>query len=254
MTTDPVAVADRPRPSLSFSEVVTTRCTGSAPLRDGPVGRTGRRLELEAGGGGRRIDRHRCGARRGWVHVGPGICQRFTLGLGATRGLRHRRPRRRHDSTGVMVFVRGGNNALYRRLYVGGSWLDWQYLGGLLASSPAAVADGSGVNVFARGTDNGLYWQRITSGVAQGWGGLGGVASGDPSAAADASGLTVFRGGDGLVYVQRYANGWAGWGQLVESRLRRRLLRWPRRRSCRHRRRPERGRASTRVRRRRCPR
>jgi hypothetical protein len=71
------------------------------------------------------------------------------------------------------VFVRGTDNALYQRFFVGGpggsGWSDWVYHGGDLHSTPDAVSWGPGrVDVFFRGVDGGL-WQRYFESGWQGW-------------------------------------------------------------------------------------
>ena len=56
-----------------------------------------------------------------------------------------------------VFFVRGGDNALYHKYFENG-WSDWESLGGILTSDPAAVSWNAGrIDVFARGGDYALY-------------------------------------------------------------------------------------------------
>ena len=83
------------------------------------------------------------------------VVRRQLVGLGV--------PRRGRSSTArtsaswapgrLDVFARGTDNALWHKWYDGG-WLDWESLGGVIASDPSAVSWGHGrIDVFARGTN-----------------------------------------------------------------------------------------------------
>ena len=55
------------------------------------------------------------------------------------------------------VFVRGTDNALYHKYWNGRQWIDWENLGGVLTSAPAAVSWGPNrIDVFARGQNQNL--------------------------------------------------------------------------------------------------
>ena len=83
--------------------------------------------------------------------------------------------------TGLAVFGRGTDNALWWTHQVAGSaWSGWQSLGGLITSQPAAAAGASvgfgPLVALARGTD-GALWARVqaTNGTWSAWRSLGGV-------------------------------------------------------------------------------
>ena len=56
------------------------------------------------------------------------------------------------------AFVRGPDGALWHRWWHNGVWYNWEFLGGSLASAPAAIAFGGGIQVFYLG-DYGEIWQ-----------------------------------------------------------------------------------------------
>jgi hypothetical protein len=99
--------------------------------------------------------------------------------------------------TGLAVFGRGTNNALWWNHQVSGKWSGWKSLGGVITSKPAAAA---GVAVkygpliaMARG-GNGALWYRVqgTSGSWSGWQSVGGaLLSGTGPAAATSLGNLV---------------------------------------------------------------
>ncbi len=73
--------------------------------------------------------------------------------------------------SGLDVFRTGPDNTLrWNHSSNGGtSWSGWQSLGGMLASSPAAVSLGSNhIQVFARGAD-GTLWFRVYNGAWDAW-------------------------------------------------------------------------------------
>ncbi|MEZ4448241.1 MAG: AbfB domain-containing protein [Nannocystaceae bacterium] len=60
-------------------------------------------------------------------------------------------------SSGMDLFARGGDMALWRRRYRDGNWqVSWERLGGNLGSAPAAVVMHDRVDVYARSADGGL--------------------------------------------------------------------------------------------------
>ncbi len=86
------------------------------------------------------------------------------------------------------VFVRGKDNALWRKTWTGKAWLSWTSLGGRFQGDPAAVDTSAGVKVFALGVDNVMY--RFDDIFAQPPAAslFGGYLSGGPSIARNADG------------------------------------------------------------------
>lgn len=71
-------------------------------------------------------------------------------------------------SGNLYVFVQGSDKRLWVKKQEGGSWSEWQSLGGSLASAPAVTSWGPNrLDVFAQGTDNAL-WHKWWDGVS--WG------------------------------------------------------------------------------------
>ena len=116
------------------------------------------------------------------------------------------------DGSGVQVFARGGDNAVYAGSFTS-SFSGWHSLGGLVTSDPAAAFDGSATRVFARGGDGALYTGQGLgpSLTGFGWQPLGGFIASNPSVVSDAPGrVRVFvRGGDNGVYNRSSASNWA---------------------------------------------
>jgi len=87
----------------------------------------------------------------------------------------------------VDVFVRGTDNQLWHRWWstADAKWFEWEALGGVLTSDPAASWCGDQLDVFARGTDAALYHIWYVDGVGwSGWEALGGSLVGGPAVAA----------------------------------------------------------------------
>ncbi|WP_328447237.1 hypothetical protein [Amycolatopsis sp. NBC_00438] len=120
--------------------------------------------------------------------------------------------------TGIDVYVRGVDNALYQRSY-SKRWSDWKRLGGTLTDSPSVTADGT---VFVRGAD-GQVWQRTSAGQWSGLGAPGGKPIyGRPGAATSTSGTVVaVRTADDSVWTRTKTGGtwsdWTGIGGTVSS-------------------------------------
>ena len=142
--------------------------------------------------------------------------------------------------TGVYVFGRGMDNALYMRW--GGhaeGWLNpWKNLGGNITSAPAAVRDRSGFfYVFAKGSDNNLSYRQCTSACWQEWnwdvwrsisGPNGATINSAPAASvwgvstaptADRGVLVSVRGADNAIWTNLLRTGqsvtaWRGWEKL----------------------------------------
>ncbi|MGZ4847780.1 MAG: hypothetical protein ACXV3E_08360 [Halobacteriota archaeon] len=74
------------------------------------------------------------------------------------------------------VFVQGTNGGMYHKSYTPTSgWSGWDYLGGILTSSPAATSPGTGLtDVVARGSDN-FLWEMTYNGLWSGWTSAGGL-------------------------------------------------------------------------------
>ena len=120
------------------------------------------------------------------------------------------------DSTGVYLFGRGVDKALWYERLSGGVWSGWQSLGGVVTSDPSAVVDpAAGFHVFVRGSDFGVWYFRLSSSGGSGWKSLGPTALSDPVAVSDPSGLYVFITGlDGGIWYRRYTSGWSPWISL----------------------------------------
>jgi hypothetical protein len=101
-------------------------------------------------------------------------------------------------------------------------WSDWESLGGMLTSEPAATLNApGGLVVFARGTDNAMWhtWQNQINGDWSPWSSLGGAFTSGPAAALYQDGrLNVFgRGTDNAIWTkwQTTPNGdWSDWESL----------------------------------------
>lgn len=123
----------------------------------------------------------------------------------------------------LYVFARATDGSLrYRRRSSAGGWTGWTWLGGVLASEPAAAVDVSGrVHAFVRGTDRALYYRRQTAAGSsswQGWTSLGGILTSAPVVATNTDGrLQVFvRWSNGSLRTR--AQSWPGgpWGSWID--------------------------------------
>jgi predicted phage baseplate assembly protein len=109
----------------------------------------------------------------------------------------------------------GTDNALWHKWF-GGSWSDWESLGGVWKSGPAVSSWGSGrLDVFVRGTDDAL-WHKWYDGGWFHWESLGGVLTSDPAAVSWSNGrIDVFaRGTDNALWHKWYDGGWSDWESL----------------------------------------
>jgi subtilisin family serine protease len=114
------------------------------------------------------------------------------------------------------VFVRGSDNGLWARRFLGTTPGPWLSLGGTITSNPASVNDGSGIWLFARAADNALWFRRST-GITWGpWTPLGGTIMGDPAAASVGNNVYVFaRAGDSGIWYRRFdGSTWGPWLSL----------------------------------------
>jgi len=89
----------------------------------------------------------------------------------------------------IDIFVRGTDNAVWRRAYAGGRWGSWTSLGGHVTDAPTVAFTGPAAwTVFARGAD-GLIWSRTERGAWTSIGAPDGRPTyGRPSAVADEAG------------------------------------------------------------------
>jgi hypothetical protein len=99
-------------------------------------------------------------------------------------------------ATGLAVFGRGTDNALWwKHQTTGGTWSSWQSLGGIITAQPAAAAGSGPFVALARGTD-GALWYRVlgTSGAWSAWQSYGGrllAGTGPAAVNTQAGGLVV---------------------------------------------------------------
>jgi hypothetical protein len=116
------------------------------------------------------------------------------------------------------VVVRGKDNAVWYREFVGASWSPWRSLGGQTTATPSVAISNAGLRiVLVRGT-NGAVYQRIRnlSGGWRPWRNLGGQIIGGPAVGpefgnSDASAFV--RGINNWLYVSYRARGQSGgWG------------------------------------------
>jgi hypothetical protein len=63
------------------------------------------------------------------------------------------------------VFVRGSDNAIWRKGWNGTAWTGWARVGGTWRSSPAAVClpGTNNIGLFVRGTDDALWMLTTTA-------------------------------------------------------------------------------------------
>jgi hypothetical protein len=124
------------------------------------------------------------------------------------------------DANSLDVFVVGTDYALWHRHYQSASgWGNWESLGGILTSSPAAASPASGkIDVFVRGTDSGLWQLEYSNNGWHSWTSLGGIMypGTGPAASSWGSGrLDVFVVGTDLgLWHQGYNGAWSGWESL----------------------------------------
>ena len=98
-------------------------------------------------------------------------------------GLHRRADSVRHRTRGLLMGLRSSRRlcARYGRrhagqtAYMGTSWSNWQSLGGVLTSSPAATSRNSGgMTVFVRGNDGGIWSRDYVGGSWGNWVSIGG--------------------------------------------------------------------------------
>ena len=118
------------------------------------------------------------------------------------------------------VFARGGDGALWHRMWDGTNWQPWESLGGGLGSGPGSIAGSpTRIDVFIRGLD-GALWHRQWNGTSwMAWESLGGIVTSGPDAAAIGTRIDVFaRGGDSALWHREFdGTNWLAWESLGGS-------------------------------------
>ncbi len=111
----------------------------------------------------------------------------------------------------LMVFVRGGDGALWTRSFWRGRWTSWAGLAGSLVGEPAVVSTAGGrVDVFVRGTNNALFQKTRNRGRWGPWRTLDGTLTSSPAAAST--------GGSTLVAIVRGPDN-AAWSRTFDGRV-----------------------------------
>jgi hypothetical protein len=123
------------------------------------------------------------------------------------------------NTNGLNVFVRGTNDALFRKVWDGSRWSDWEQVSdaGAITSDPAATSWGPGrIHVFARGNPDGLWHRWFEDGVWKGPENLGGGLIGGPGVAAlNLNSMDVFvRGTTSAVWRKRWEGSWKEWERI----------------------------------------
>ena len=133
-------------------------------------------------------------------------------------------------TSGEIVFVRGGNGAVwYKEGYPGygghSSWRGWHSLGGRILGHPSAATAWDGATnslvVVVRGFDSALYQRvRTAAGWSTAWQRVGGVLSSSPSIGATDAGLIVHvLGRDHQMWSATRGPGpdgqWSGWQRTI---------------------------------------
>lgn len=113
---------------------------------------------------------------------------------------------------GMTVLARGTDNALWYRDWQGsgGGWDDWENLGGIISSAPAATSYFTFYSsyswqicehVFARGTDNALWHKTAKQGTWGNWVSMGGILNSGPGVTTLGNYVYVFaRGTDDAIW------------------------------------------------------
>jgi hypothetical protein len=116
----------------------------------------------------------------------------------------------------VNLFARSYDLSLIYKSF-NNTWSNWQSLGGILSSAPAATSSANGkLNVFVRGSDNALWYKTSTNGVWSDWQSLGGALSSAPAVASwGGDRLDVFvRGTDNALWHLYFDGSWSAWESL----------------------------------------
>jgi len=124
----------------------------------------------------------------------------------------------------IGVFVTGTDQALWHQYYNAGALMagsttgsGWQYLGGVLTSTPAAVATSpSSIMAFGRGSDAQLWYRSSSSSGWSGWQSPGGqLLAGTGPAIVVSNKIDVYvTGTDNAVWYKSYTGTWSSWGTI----------------------------------------
>ena len=119
----------------------------------------------------------------------------------------------------LMVFGRGGDNALYVNTYDGANWSGYAGLGGNLTSDPVAVVRGGVVDVFGRNVGGDIVSRRWNGSFWEDWYSLGGwLSEGNIDAVATKTdNIFVFARAGQTAWVNQLDGGWIGWQSLGEA-------------------------------------
>lgn len=130
------------------------------------------------------------------------------------------------DGTRLDVFVRGSDQGLWHRSFDGTRWSNWDPLGGVLGSDPAAVSWGPGrIDIFVKGTDGRPWHMTFANGGFNTWQPMDGLLGSTPTVTTLASGhLDLFtRGTDAQLWHNTFDNGrWTDWqplGGVLDSQV-----------------------------------
>ena len=109
---------------------------------------------------------------------------------------------------------------MYHKSYTTTSgWSGWDYLGGIMTSSPGATSRiSNGITVFARGSDGAIWYRDYVGGSWGAWTTIGGAVAANTGPAACSWGggrLDVFvQCTNGALYHKSYTGTWSGWESL----------------------------------------
>lgn len=122
------------------------------------------------------------------------------------------------QSQRLTVVGRGADQAVWYRIFQGGSWGPWLGAGGVSAAAPAVAPLGGGqVSLFVRGADGQLWTADLDASSVSAWQPLGGLLASGPAVASWAAGRldVVVRGSDRQLWHRwRDASGWHQWEPL----------------------------------------
>jgi phosphatidylserine/phosphatidylglycerophosphate/cardiolipin synthase-like enzyme len=117
----------------------------------------------------------------------------------------------------ISIFVRGADDALWHKAWLGTGWSGWESLGGLIKFDPAVASWGPRrLDVFAVGRDDNAVHTRAWNGTWHPWSFLGGVATSSPGATSwGPDRIDVFiRGTDNGFHHLAWDGTWHGWNPL----------------------------------------
>ena len=118
---------------------------------------------------------------------------------------------------GIHLFARDFDNMLWHTSIAGAVWQDWESLGDVITSDPAACMRDGKLELFALRYDDAVWRKTLDNGVWSDWTSLGGVWSSAPAAVSWRGDHleVVVRGTDWHIYHNRLENDqWSGWQDL----------------------------------------